>query len=307
MKSGDDIKAKVLEVTQTEIKYKKFESMEGATYTINKSEVLMIRYQDGTKDVFNGNETTKKRIKNKARKTTGYISINGGVGIPIGSFASATSSNSGYALSGDNYNIDFGIPIAHSHFGIAANATYYSNPVDVSALESSISSQYPYYNGVNISNGNYTSSGGYSTSVIQSGNYSSGVLMGGLYITYPFRKLSFDLKLLAGIAISSTPSYNITNTEVFNVVTYTPTFQTSIANANSETATSFAYGINFTARYVLKKFKSRNKDAHSFLALINITYFSTNPSFTGSIDGVNTTNVIPLSILGISAGLGYSL
>src|ERR1019366_5567938 len=51
-KNGDDIKAKVLEVTQTDVKYKRFESLEGAIYTINKSDILMIRYQDGTKDIF---------------------------------------------------------------------------------------------------------------------------------------------------------------------------------------------------------------------------------------------------------------
>ena len=51
-KNGEDIKSKVLEITPTEIKYKKFETPDGATYTIYKNEVLMIRYQDGTKDMF---------------------------------------------------------------------------------------------------------------------------------------------------------------------------------------------------------------------------------------------------------------
>jgi len=49
--NGDDIKAKVLEVTPTEVKYKRFESLEGATYVINKSDVLIIHYHDGTRDV----------------------------------------------------------------------------------------------------------------------------------------------------------------------------------------------------------------------------------------------------------------
>lgn len=51
-KSGEDIQANVLEVTTTEIKYKKFESQNGPTYSILKSDVLMIRYKDGTKDIF---------------------------------------------------------------------------------------------------------------------------------------------------------------------------------------------------------------------------------------------------------------
>ncbi len=51
-KNGEDIKAKVLEVTKTEIKYKRFESPEGAIYTMDKADIVMIRYKDGTKDLF---------------------------------------------------------------------------------------------------------------------------------------------------------------------------------------------------------------------------------------------------------------
>ncbi|MGN6213958.1 hypothetical protein [Parafilimonas sp.] len=53
LKNSDDIKAKVLEVTTTEIKYKKFENLNGPTYSILKSDILLIRYENGTKDIFN--------------------------------------------------------------------------------------------------------------------------------------------------------------------------------------------------------------------------------------------------------------
>lgn len=56
-KSGDDILAKVLEVTSTEVKYKKFDNQSGPIFTILKSELLMVRYENGTKDLFN--ETKK--------------------------------------------------------------------------------------------------------------------------------------------------------------------------------------------------------------------------------------------------------
>jgi hypothetical protein len=61
-KTGEDIKAKVLEVTTSEIKYKKFDNVNGPTFTISKTELLMIRYENGTKDMFtesvNDNKTT---------------------------------------------------------------------------------------------------------------------------------------------------------------------------------------------------------------------------------------------------------
>ena len=53
----DDIKAKVLEITTTEIKYKRYDNPDGATYVIPKSEVMMIRHNDGTKDIFNSPTT----------------------------------------------------------------------------------------------------------------------------------------------------------------------------------------------------------------------------------------------------------
>lgn len=51
-KSGEDIQAKVLEVTTSEIKYKKFDNQDGPTYAMLKSDVLMIRFKNGTKDIF---------------------------------------------------------------------------------------------------------------------------------------------------------------------------------------------------------------------------------------------------------------
>lgn len=52
-KTGDDIQAKIIEVSQTEVKYKKFDNADGPTFTIAKSDILMVRYENGTNDVFN--------------------------------------------------------------------------------------------------------------------------------------------------------------------------------------------------------------------------------------------------------------
>lgn len=52
-KNGEDIKAKVVEVTISEIKYKLFENLDGPIFTTSKSEILMIRYANGSKSLFN--------------------------------------------------------------------------------------------------------------------------------------------------------------------------------------------------------------------------------------------------------------
>ena len=51
-KNGEDIQAKVLEVTSSEVKYKKFDNLNGPNFTVLKSNLLMIRYQNGSKDDF---------------------------------------------------------------------------------------------------------------------------------------------------------------------------------------------------------------------------------------------------------------
>ncbi|GHT10263.1 hypothetical protein FACS189415_8000 [Bacteroidia bacterium] len=51
-KNGDEIKAKVLEVGANDVKYKKFGNESGPTYTLSKSEIFMIKYENGEKDMF---------------------------------------------------------------------------------------------------------------------------------------------------------------------------------------------------------------------------------------------------------------
>jgi hypothetical protein len=52
LKNGDEIKAKVQEIGLSDVKYKKFENANGPTYTLLKTEIFMIKYENGEKDVF---------------------------------------------------------------------------------------------------------------------------------------------------------------------------------------------------------------------------------------------------------------
>jgi hypothetical protein len=51
LKNGDEVKAKVLEISPIEIKYKKCTMPEGPLYVVKKSDVFMIKYANGTKEV----------------------------------------------------------------------------------------------------------------------------------------------------------------------------------------------------------------------------------------------------------------
>lgn len=50
-KDGEEAEVKIFEITQTEIKYKKCDFLDGPTMTISKSDVFMIKYSNGSKEV----------------------------------------------------------------------------------------------------------------------------------------------------------------------------------------------------------------------------------------------------------------
>jgi hypothetical protein len=73
--NGEEIKAKIIEVQQTEVKYKQHDNLDGPLFSITKSEVLLIKYENGSKDVFpkdfnsmlKEKEKTDEQTKAKAR------------------------------------------------------------------------------------------------------------------------------------------------------------------------------------------------------------------------------------------------
>lgn len=65
-KNGDEIKAIISEVGHTEVKYKKFDLPNGPVFSILKSDLFMIRYQNGSKDVFNEVAENKPAPKSTA-------------------------------------------------------------------------------------------------------------------------------------------------------------------------------------------------------------------------------------------------
>ena len=60
-KDGTDIKAKILEVNKSELKYKLWSNLDGPTYLIDISEILLVRYENGTNEVFNSQNTSSPK------------------------------------------------------------------------------------------------------------------------------------------------------------------------------------------------------------------------------------------------------
>ena len=53
-RSGESLLAKVLEVTPSVVKYKRFNNLDGPTYTMNTAQILEITYENGDTDSFDG-------------------------------------------------------------------------------------------------------------------------------------------------------------------------------------------------------------------------------------------------------------
>lgn len=58
MRNGDEVEAKVTKVGTTEVEYHKWSNQDGPVYTVAKSDVFMVKYKNGEKDVFD-NVTAK--------------------------------------------------------------------------------------------------------------------------------------------------------------------------------------------------------------------------------------------------------
>lgn len=67
MKDQSTVMSKVLEITSTEIKYKKWNNQDGPTYSINRSEVVSINYENGEVDRFS--ETTISQPNTYSQQT----------------------------------------------------------------------------------------------------------------------------------------------------------------------------------------------------------------------------------------------
>jgi hypothetical protein len=64
---GEQVAVKVIEITPSEVKYKLTSNLEGPTYVVPKSEIFMVEYANGSKDVFasKSKSTVPKAIEHK--------------------------------------------------------------------------------------------------------------------------------------------------------------------------------------------------------------------------------------------------
>jgi len=70
LRNGEEIPAKVLEVNQTDLKYRKTANPEGPIYTSPLRDVLLIKYANGTKDTFGNDRSDRPSMRNRPLRPT---------------------------------------------------------------------------------------------------------------------------------------------------------------------------------------------------------------------------------------------
>jgi hypothetical protein len=95
-----EVKAKIEELTETTIKYKKFEMLDGPSYNINKRDVFMIIYKNGTKEYIESSLAVSQQgtiaTNTQRAETVKNPIMNNPQSVP-------SQSNSGYNNNNGNY------------------------------------------------------------------------------------------------------------------------------------------------------------------------------------------------------------
>lgn len=137
-KDNTTVLSKVLEITSTEIKYKKWSNQEGPTYSINRSEVTRINFQNGDVEQFTEQivpvtpsqqtvvthpevqaapiqpqpqaEPKPEKPKSPYARGRMQFSLNGGVAIPVGKFGTTDKNKlcAPFSFGGDELEIGCG-------------------------------------------------------------------------------------------------------------------------------------------------------------------------------------------------------
>lgn len=104
---GEDINAKVIEVGKYEVRYKQFNNLEGPTFVLDKSEILIIRFENGTKEIFSSNSRQPMRngyyygARNQYENNDYYM---GRTGMKYSQYQKSYNVADYVAMPGDRYN-----------------------------------------------------------------------------------------------------------------------------------------------------------------------------------------------------------
>ena len=82
-KDGSEKQTKVLKISANEVVFKKYSNLKGPEYTESKSNIFMIKYESGDKDVFNIKDSKGNNKEELEKKSTENYTLSSGTNIEI--------------------------------------------------------------------------------------------------------------------------------------------------------------------------------------------------------------------------------
>jgi hypothetical protein len=221
---------------------------------------------------------------NGNRPPTGYFEIGIGITQPMNSFANATGAGyGGYAMPGNNLNLAFGIPIQHSNFGVAMMYNYTWNRYDIDSYVSNV--QY------SDQSNTYTP--------LQHSWYQESFILGGLFVTIPVQRLSFDFRFMGGVAICGLPEVDYGADATSVAASQDPEWDT-YSSSSSSFASDIGGGLRFKINHTVIM---ANVDYMNADPMISTTQRATDQY--GNSTYTHIGGSIPISLMSYSIGIGY--
>lgn len=206
-----------------------------------------------------------------------YISLNGGMAMPVGSFSNSNLSkpedgfaqNGGAVGFGVNYHVypKVGVCFKFNYSSLGFNTSEYSNQVNDLAPQ------------------------GTTQTITSEGNYRATSALAGGYLSLGKKKLTLDIHVAAGFVSLRSPA--LVSTSTYSGNSYT----TNIASVKD---VSPAIGYGFTLRYALPK---------DFYALVNIDNINANMQFPKNSYTSNKEEIVtkPYQAYSMTIGIGYAI
>ena len=114
LRNGTMIEAKVTEISPTEIRYKRFDNLDGPTIVIPVADVLSIKYENGTYEIFNADTATEQESTQTEKPQTTAMNpdkLNFGVNLnPSGFLLFGPSVSMEFSKGNSNTEINFLFP-----------------------------------------------------------------------------------------------------------------------------------------------------------------------------------------------------
>jgi len=135
LRNGNIIEAKVIEISSTEIRYKRFDHLDGPIIVILKTDILSIRYEDSWTEIINTVPASEQQTT-QAISSQNYIidpkkfifGINVNAGGAIGyAFSGGSGAGINIELGKGNFNSEINLMLPSSGFGLLFTFNYFSH------------------------------------------------------------------------------------------------------------------------------------------------------------------------------------